>query len=203
MHLKKPASRAGRPYHHGDLRAALVEAARQEVERSGPEGVSLKALAHALGVSQPAPFRHFTDREALLSAVAVEGFHDFIKALEIAAAGGANATALGSMANAYVRFGREHRGLYRLMFGSWLLARSAPNSDLRQVALASFTLLEAKVTSGSTPSSARQKALGVWAALHGLVMLDHEQLLSGALADRVTIETLIDDIVTVAEEVRK
>lgn len=194
-------SRVGRPYHHGDLRAALIQAALREVERLGPEGVSLKALAHTLGVSQPAPFRHFIDREALLSAVAVEGFHAFTKALEAAAEGGT--TALASMASAYVRFGREHSGLYRLMFGSGLLYRAVPNSDLSQAALASFALLEAKVTSALTPSSARQKALGIWATLHGLVMLDHEQLLSGDLAEGVKIESLIDDVVMAAAEPAK
>ncbi|WP_095203405.1 TetR/AcrR family transcriptional regulator [Mesorhizobium carmichaelinearum] len=202
MPSQKPLSRVGRPYHHGDLRAALIHAAFREVERLGPEGVSLKALAHTLGVSQPAPFRHFIDREALLSAVAVEGFHAFSKALEAAAAA-EGSTALASMASAYVRFGREHIGLYRLMFGSRLLACAVPNSDLSQAALASFALLEAKVTSALTPSSARKKALGVWAALHGLVMLDHEQLLSGDLAKGIEIESLIDDVVTAAEEPAK
>src|SRR3989442_12520138 len=57
-------------YHHGDLRDALVQAALQDAEQGGPEAISLKALAKKLGVSQPAPYRHFADREALLEAVA-------------------------------------------------------------------------------------------------------------------------------------
>ena len=55
-------------YHHGDLRDALVEAAFQEAERGGPEAINISALAKKLGVSQPAPYRHFADREALLEA---------------------------------------------------------------------------------------------------------------------------------------
>jgi len=56
-------------YHHGDLRDALVQAAFQEAEHGGPEAVNISALAKKLGVSQPAPYRHFADREALLEAV--------------------------------------------------------------------------------------------------------------------------------------
>ena len=195
MRSKETASK-DRPYHHGDLRAALIQAAIQEVERSGPQAVSLKALARALGVSQPAPFRHFADRDALLSAVAVEGFRAFTRALE-EAEGAPNTTALASMANAYVRFGREHSGLYRLMFGSRLLADAPPDSELQQAALRSFRLLENQIAL-SSHGPARRKSLGTWAALHGLVLLDHERLLAGALAENVPIESLVDDVVKAA-----
>ena len=64
-------------YHHGDLRDALVQAALLEAEQGGPEAISIKALAKKLGVSQPAPYRHFADREALLEAVTAEAFRQF------------------------------------------------------------------------------------------------------------------------------
>src|ERR1700674_1878878 len=64
-------------YHHGDLRDALVQAALREAEQGGPEAISIKALARKLGVSQPAPYRHFADREALLAAVTAEAFRQF------------------------------------------------------------------------------------------------------------------------------
>ncbi len=64
-------------YHHGDLREAMVRAALAEAERGGPEAISIKALAKKLGVSQPAPYRHFADREALLQAVTAEAFRQF------------------------------------------------------------------------------------------------------------------------------
>src|SRR6187401_861642 len=64
-------------YHHGDLRDALVQAAFQEAERGGPEAINISALAKKLGVSQPAPYRHFADREALLEAVTAEAFRQF------------------------------------------------------------------------------------------------------------------------------
>src|SRR5260221_13488611 len=64
-------------YHHGDLRDALVQAALSDAEQGGPEAISIKALAKKLGVSQPAPYRHFADREALLEAVIAEAFRQF------------------------------------------------------------------------------------------------------------------------------
>src|SRR5580704_19469733 len=68
-------------YHHGDLRDALVQAALQEAERGGPEAISIKALAKKLGVSQPAPYRHFADRGALLEAATAEALRQFCAVL--------------------------------------------------------------------------------------------------------------------------
>src|ERR1700758_4806097 len=73
----RPARKALNAYHHGDLRDALVQAALQEVELGGPEAINISALAKKLGVSQPAPYKHFADRETLLIAVTAEAFRQF------------------------------------------------------------------------------------------------------------------------------
>src|ERR1700727_1527740 len=70
-------------YHHGDLRDTLVQAALREAERGGPEAVSIKALAKKLGVSQPAPYRHFVDRDALLEAATAEALRQFSAILRV------------------------------------------------------------------------------------------------------------------------
>ena len=72
-----PPAKPLNTYHHGDLRDALVQAALQEVELGGPEAINISALAKKLGVSQPAPYKHFADREALLTAVTAEAFRQF------------------------------------------------------------------------------------------------------------------------------
>src|ERR1043165_9429175 len=75
-----PSQLARKPqntYHHGDLRGALIKAALRDAEQGGPEAISIKALAKELGVSQPAPYRHFADRDALLTAVTAEAFREF------------------------------------------------------------------------------------------------------------------------------
>ena len=172
-------------YHHGDLRAALIQAAHVEVERAGADAVSLKALATALGVSSPAPYRHFVDREALLAAVAVEGFQAFTAVLA-----GANGN-LEEMAQAYVVFGRKHRGLYHLMFVAPVLARSEPGSEVRAEARKSFDLLFEAVARVVPEASARTVAFAVWSSLHGLVMLDSAGIMGSPLAEGVDPRALV------------
>lgn len=103
-------------YHHGELRNALIQAALTMLEQDGPDGLSLRALARAVGVSSMAPYHHFADRAELLAAVATEGFlrlqtrKQDIQAIqpslrEALAAGGAN----------YVRFILDNPNLYLLM----------------------------------------------------------------------------------------
>ena len=74
------------PYHHGDLRNALLEAALLILEREGEAGLGLRDLARAVGVSPAAPYRHFDNRAALLEALAVTGFQRFTAAIEATAA---------------------------------------------------------------------------------------------------------------------
>src|ERR1700757_4149368 len=102
-------------YHHGDLRVALVQAALHEVERGGPEAVNISALAKKLGVSQPAPYRHFADREALLVAVTAEAFRQFNAVLRQAVAASSRRSKLSRLAQAALVFGLERSGTYRLM----------------------------------------------------------------------------------------
>src|SRR5207302_1476320 len=73
----RPARKPLNTYHHGDLRDALVQTALDEVELGGPEAISISALAKRLGVSQPAPYKHFSDRESLLVAVTAAAFRQF------------------------------------------------------------------------------------------------------------------------------
>src|SRR5262245_24899834 len=68
----RPSAKAGGAYHHGDLRQALLDAAYAQVDAEGADSLSLAGLAKSLGVSQPAPYRHFADRGALLAAVATQ-----------------------------------------------------------------------------------------------------------------------------------
>src|SRR5215468_8751049 len=87
-------------YHHGDLREALVQAALREAEQGGPEAISIKALAKELGVSQPAPYRHFADREALLAAVTAEAFRQFTATMRAAMAEPSKHSKLSRLAQA-------------------------------------------------------------------------------------------------------
>lgn len=113
------AQTTGRRYHHGDLRAALVDAAVVLIAERGVQGFSLAEVSRRVGVTTAAPYRHFGDREELLAAVAVRGLRTFAA---MAAAGAEAATTpeqrLAAMASAYVRFAAEHRALFDTLFSA-------------------------------------------------------------------------------------
>ena len=114
-------------HYDGDLKAALVNAARAIVERDGAAALSLRGVARATGVSAMAPYHHFKDRAALVAAVAAAGFDqlytDKIAALATAPGDPASRIVAGSIA--YVRFVADHPELYRLMKSPELANRSA------------------------------------------------------------------------------
>src|ERR1700731_5480828 len=128
-------------YHHGDLRDALVQAALQEAEQGGPEAISIKALAKRLGVSQPAPYRHFADREALLQAVTAEAFRQFNAVMREAIDKPSKRSKLARFAQAALDFGLRRNGIYRLMFASRTMACTADGSELHSAAMETFGLL--------------------------------------------------------------
>jgi AcrR family transcriptional regulator len=117
-------------YHHGDLRDALVKAALKEAEQGGPEAISIKALAKELGVSQPAPYRHFADRDALLEAVTAEAFRQFNAILQEAIRKPSKRSKLSRFAQAALDFGLKRNGIYRLMFASRIMACAAKDCEL-------------------------------------------------------------------------
>src|SRR5579872_2375507 len=125
-------AKPGNAYHHGDLRAALIAAAREVLETARPEEISLKSLALRLGVSQPAPYRHFANRDALLAAVAADGFERFHRAVAAARDEAGENEAFLRSCLAYLEFARANRGVYRLMFASQLL-READDEALDRV----------------------------------------------------------------------
>src|SRR3954471_17165737 len=102
---------SARPYHHGNLRPALLEAAERALARGGE--LSLRELAREIGVSHAAPRRHFADKQALLDALALDGFERLGRemAAALAQAGPAFADRLGALARTYVRFATEHGAL--------------------------------------------------------------------------------------------
>lgn len=183
-------------YHHGDLRQALIDAALAKVDQVGPDAISLAALAKTLGVSQAAPYRHFPDRDALLAAVAAQGFKAFTAALTAAAAASSRRSALSRMGHAYVAFGLARPGLYRLMFASHILARAAAGDELKAVAKGSFDLLVNALPPSRIPQGRKRRALKIWVALHGVVMLANQNLLLDQPAGPgIGLDELVEDII--------
>jgi AcrR family transcriptional regulator len=188
--LRKPLN----TYHHGDLRDALVQAALRAAERGGPEAISIKALARDLGVSQPAPYRHFADREALLLAVTAEAFRQFSAALRAEIAKPSKRSKLSRFAQATLAFGLRRNGIYRLMFASRLMACAPKNSELHDAGRETLALLLEALEAPAVGLLRERTALKIWASLHGVVMLAEQGLLTGEVAD-ITREELVEDIV--------
>lgn len=167
-------------YHHGDLRRALLDAAREEVATNGAQALTLSSLARRAGVAQSAPYRHFADRDDLLVALAMEGFQEFSAALRSAAEAGQDDGSLSRMAAAYLKFGERNVELYRLMFASRLVPDSPADSTLSRIAKESYELL-LSVVSGAGGAGSHQSPMAVWAQLHGLVMLKADGFVTQAL----------------------
>src|SRR5437868_11721362 len=121
LDMRHRATKERKSYHHGDLRRSLVQAARDLVNESGADALSLREVARRAGVSQTAPYRHFANRRELVSAVAAEGFRDLHSRMVrgVSAAKGGK-QALRAVAEQYVAFALDHPAEYRLMFGGEL-----------------------------------------------------------------------------------
>src|SRR5215472_9988053 len=193
--MSRPLSRKPQnTYHHGDLREALVQAALREAEQGGPEAISIKALAKELGVSQPAPYRHFADREALLQAVTAEAFRQFNAVMHAAVDKPSTRSKLSRFAQAALEFGLKRNGIYRLMFASRTKANAKKDSELHVAAYETLGLLVESFEAPAVGLLRERHAMQVWAALHGVISLAEQGLLTGEAA-QVTREQLIEDIV--------
>ena len=169
-------------YHHGDLRATLLEIAARIIAEDGVEKVTMRALSQQAGVSRTAPYRHFPDKAALLCAVAAEGFKKLENQVKEAVemrSGDDALSCLADMAMAYVDFAVSNPSYYRLMFGREDLLKS-PTPELRangQAAFNVFSDVMQEVTrdwqqnNSSISGEAISLANVLWSTVHGLSML--------------------------------
>jgi len=165
MYTMSTSRHRKRGYHHGDLRAALLRAAGEFLEKEGLERLSLRAAARRAGVSHSAPYRHFPDRETLLAALAEEGFRT-LGASQRQAAAAAGARGLGE---AYVRFALAHPQRFRLMFGARVTLARHP--ALREAAEKTYEGIASAMAARVPKESARDAAVAAWSLVHGLATL--------------------------------
>jgi AcrR family transcriptional regulator len=180
----KKAPRKSRVYHHGNLRAALIEAGLKLIEEKGAAALTLREIGRRVGVSRMAAYRHFADKADLLGAISEGGFSKFADALETARRGApANfASRLDAMALAYLRFAAAHSAHYEVMFGP-RAELDQPQAPAGSSAQRSFEVLEQTIREGQQakeirPGNSVQLARVVWALVHGLSMLRLETDLS-------------------------
>jgi len=182
-----------RAYHHGDLRAALLDEAAAMIAEAGTESVTMRALGDRLGVSRAAAYRHFEDKDALLVAVAASGFRRLSERLQKIGAGAPQSSLdrARRMGEEYVRFALENPAHYRLMYGKEAMGRQ----NLPELRDAGSDLFEQLVevirayqeSGGIKRQDPRAQAYVAWSAVHGLASL----LIEGQIMSTVDVDALI------------
>jgi AcrR family transcriptional regulator len=162
------------PYHHGDLRRALLDTALEAIDEQGPAAVSLRDVARRAGVSHAAPTHHFRDKTALLTALAAEGWSLLADALREVAVDGRDFAELGV---AYVVFATSHPAHFAVMRAPGLARADDP--DLEAAMGRARAQLESGVQrfEGGSARDAETTALAAWSLVHGLAAL----ILEGAV----------------------
>jgi AcrR family transcriptional regulator len=183
------------PYHHLDLRQALLNGAMRLIEEEGLGGFSLRKLAARAGVSHAAPYRHFESKDQILVALMLEGHKRLRQALVAAerACKGSAVQKYLAMAKAYLAFARQNPDYLRVMFSREAMAAARatpPGEDVHGSDYDSFGVLEATIRrcqeEGALPASADVGVLSLlaWAEVHGLALLCNEGLIRGMSEER-------------------
>jgi AcrR family transcriptional regulator len=178
MSWRKEQGRAERGYHHGNLKEALLQAALDLIAEKGAAGFTFADAARIAGVSPAAPYRHFRDRDELLSNIAQRGFEQFESALSEAWDDGRPDTvsAFERVGKAYLAFAREKPAFYSAMFESGLAADvsaglHAAGERAFAVIRAAAERLAALAPPGSPRPPALMMALHIWSMSHGVASL--------------------------------
>lgn len=164
-----------RPYHHGHLREALLQGAVRVIAEQGPEGFTLREVTRRAGVSHNAPYRHFRDKDALLAAVAAEGFRELTRKMREAAE--KKSTALGKLKQsglAYVEFAVRRPEHFTVMFD--VPVRGSQDAEYAEASEESFNALVGFVRNcqeaGQLPGgNTLERALTAWSLVHGIAKL--------------------------------
>jgi AcrR family transcriptional regulator len=169
--MSQPKTAEPRPYHHGDLRRALVDAARRLLEAEGPSALSLRAVAREAGVSPAAPYHHFKDKAELLDAVAHEGWEIMGAQMAEAKASTTGMQQLTALGVAYVCFARDNPALYRVMYDAARDKESLPNEVQDNKESAYCMVRDTMIEHGADPSDEIHLELAsaaAWCGGHGL-----------------------------------
>ncbi len=168
-----------RPYHHGDLKAAMIKAALQLVREKGPRGFTLNEASRTAGVSVSAPYNHFKDKDALLIEIVLLGNRTLETELRAAADTVAPPRErLLAVYLAYVSFAERHPDLFAVMFQSGIDKTRYPEvqaSSAKAFQVAAMLALEIE----PSQTTAQQLALAIWTMAHGFATLSVEGAMAG------------------------
>ncbi len=176
MATRKTSSKSKPRYHHGDLRHALIEASLALISEQGFAALTLREVARRAGVTHAAPYRHFADKEALLAAVAEEGFRAMAAQMrERMDRESSPSERLSACGVAYVLFAIQHPAHFRVMFGPHF-TRRVDHESLGKEGGNAFGLLVQGLVEGQKAGEVREGeplplALMAWSLVHGLASL--------------------------------
>jgi AcrR family transcriptional regulator len=172
-----------RPYHHGNLREALLQGAVRVIAEVGPAAFTLREVARRAGVSHNAPYRHFRDKDALLAAVAAQGFRELTRAMRVPGERPAQAPSNSPLSEldklkqsglAYVAFAVRRPEHFTVMFDATVVGSKDP--EYTQASQDAFNTLlnyirtcqeEGQLPDGNT----MERALYAWSLVHGIAKL--------------------------------
>ena len=191
--VRKVEQKQGR-FHHGNLRQALIDGALMILSKEGASAITLREVARRAGVTHAAPYRHFDGKEALLAAVAEEGFVQLKRDME-SATGSDALDRLYRYGEAYIRFALKNPAHYRLMYGPEFAHRAA-HPALQEASRQAFSLLigavrEAVAEKLVDTGDPIQIALTTWSTVHGLSLLIMDRQLDDAGVSKNQLEPAI------------
>jgi AcrR family transcriptional regulator len=185
---------SARSYHHGNLRSALLEHAERTVREEGVQALSLRELAREIGVSHGAPRRHFADRQALLDALAENGFERLGEVLAEAVRDGSAGfeARLQALAHAYVGFAVTHQALVELMFAGKHRegAERTRVAAEQAIAVPLSVIAEAQHAGELVPGDPELINAVAFATLHGLATMANNDMVGADDLDAVVTYAL-------------
>jgi AcrR family transcriptional regulator len=178
-------------FHHGNLRKALIDAGTALLESDGPQALSMRELARRVGVTPMAAYRHFADKDALVTAIAESGFRALAAASQVAVQPGSDAHLL-AMARVYLDFALARPAMFGLMFAEPLdMARVAAASDASADAYSPIRDAVAAVLRPDAEDDAVMVGvIRLWSAVHGYAALR----LSNRLPRAATVHDRFDEV---------
>lgn len=166
---KSPAGAAPSPYHHGDLRRALIKAALDEIAVNGPGHLSLRAIARSAGVSHAAPAHHFGDKRGVFTAIAAEGFDLLYQSQVQASHGLAPDSTLLPLAFNYIRFAIDHPSHFAVMWRQDLYDQEDP--ELLEAKARVFDVFYRSVAADLPTDDFEAAVTAAWSVVHGFATL--------------------------------
>lgn len=200
--MKKTVHNKASTYHHGNLRQALITAALEVIEASGYQSLSLRELAEKLEVSRAAPYRHFADRDALLEAVACEGFQLLLTdCREIADNNAIPRLKAEQMCRAFIHFTEQHAELFMLMYDSGMLSNLDEQSELGVLLRETYEGVGGILTATLgelPPAQIKARLISMWSTIYGFARLNQSHMLKPYMLGELNQQQVLDTVIATA-----